>query len=87
MGKDITKQPVAVNATQVRDKKMCKLSRSLTVEAEQVLVLLRRRGHLDDGDGEAVGGCREDRRGQRHVVLVQKLCVENSCVSVSSSEV
>ena len=46
----------------------------LTVEAEQVLVLLRGLGDLDDGDGEAVGGGREYSGGQRHVVLVQELC-------------
>lgn len=47
---------------------------SPTVEAEQVFVVLRRRGDLDDGDGEAVGGRGEDSRSQRHVVFVQELC-------------
>lgn len=49
-----------------------------TMEAEQVLVLLGRRGHLDDGDGKTMGGGSKDRRGQRYVVLIQKLCAENS---------
>jgi len=43
----------------------------LTVETEQVLVLLWRHGDLDDGDGEAVGGRGEDGRRQRHVVFIQ----------------
>lgn len=43
------------------------------METEQVLVLLRGRGDLDDGDGEAVGGCSEDGGGQRHVVFIQEL--------------
>lgn len=30
------------------------------MEAEQVFVVLRRGGDLDDGDGKAVGGCGED---------------------------
>lgn len=30
------------------------------METEQVFVFLRRRGDLDDGDGEAVGGGGED---------------------------
>lgn len=35
-------------------------NKSLTMETEQVLVLLRSRGDLDDGNGEAVGGRGED---------------------------
>lgn len=49
----------------------------LTVEAEQVFVVLWRRGDLDDGDGKAVGGCGEDSRSQRHIVFVQELCTRN----------
>lgn len=40
----------------------CNRNKSLTMETEQVLVLLRSRGDLDDGDGEAVGGRGEDGR-------------------------
>ena len=45
----------------------------LTVEAEQVLLFLRGAVHLHDGDGEAVGGGGEHRRGQGHVVLIKEL--------------
>lgn len=32
----------------------------LTMEAEQVFIVLWGCGDLDDGDGKAVGGCGED---------------------------
>lgn len=35
-------------------------SNCLTMETEQVFILLWSRGDLDDRDGEAVGGRRED---------------------------
>lgn len=44
------------------------------MEAEQIFFLLRSAGHLDDGDGETVGGSSEHSRRQRHVILVQELC-------------
>lgn len=45
----------------------------LTMETEEILLLLHAAGHLHDGDGEAVGGGSKHRRGQRHVVLIQEL--------------
>lgn len=38
----------------------CDFFQILTMEAEKIFVVLRRRGDLDDGDGKAVGGCGED---------------------------
>lgn len=38
----------------------CDIFQFLTMEAEQVFVVLWRGGDLDDGDGKAVGGCGED---------------------------
>lgn len=61
---------------------LCRYER-LTMETEQVFILLRRRGDLDDGDGEAVGGCGEDGRCERHIVFIQELCGETSRLLVS----
>lgn len=48
------------------------------MEAEQVFVVLRRGGDLDDGDGKAVGGRGEDSWSQCHIVFIQELCTKNS---------
>jgi hypothetical protein len=52
---------------------IAKAKTDLTMEAEQVLLLLQSAGDLHYGDGEAVAGGSEHRRGQRHVLLLQEL--------------
>lgn len=48
----------------------------LTMETEQVFIFLWRRSDLNDGDGEAVGGCSKDGWGEGHIIFIQKLCEE-----------